>query len=257
MGKHRTINTKFWEDEKVVENFTTEDKMFWLYLLTNKNSNTLGSYRLSQGVMARELGFHTDSVDNILKRFITYHKMIDYDFKTKEIFIINWHKYNWTTSPTFRTSIDNQLTTIESERITKTLKLIIKEFYGDKITPKVKQEVRVNGKPNVSIMSLFDEFWEAYPRKQGKGNARKWFETHKPNEELVRKMIKTINLYAKSIEWTKEKGKFIPHPTTWLNGERWEDEAPILGEDTKERVKSQDEKLREIIEANRQKMGMS
>lgn len=255
MGKSRTINTKFWEDEKVVENFTTEDKMFWLYLLTNKNSNTLGSYRLSQGVMARELGFHTDSVNNILKRFITYHEMIDYDFETRELLILNWSKYNWTTSPTFRKSIDNQLENIESEKLVNLLKGIIKEFYGE--SEVVKKETRVSTVKEVnSISDLFNAFWEVYPRKQGKGNAKRWFNTHKPNKELVDKMIKTVTLYSKSVEWTKEKGKYIPHPTTWLNGERWEDEAPILGQDTKERVKSQDEKLREIIEANRQKMGM-
>ena len=27
-----------------------------------------------------------------------------------------------------------------------------------------------------------------------------------------------------SDQWTKEGGQFIPHPATWLNGKRWEDE---------------------------------
>jgi hypothetical protein len=26
----------------------------------------------------------------------------------------------------------------------------------------------------------------------------------------------------------RNDGAYIPHPTTWLNGERWEDEKPIM-----------------------------
>jgi hypothetical protein len=29
-----------------------------------------------------------------------------------------------------------------------------------------------------------------------------------------------------STAWTKDNGQFVPHPSTWLNGKRWEDEVP-------------------------------
>lgn len=35
-----------------------------------------------------------------------------------------------------------------------------------------------------------------------------------------------LRRWKASEQWTKDKGKFIPHPTTWLNGERWNDVIP-------------------------------
>ena len=38
-----------------------------------------------------------------------------------------------------------------------------------------------------------------------------------------------IEKQKKSAQWTKNDGQFIPHPTTWLNGKRWEDEVVMAG----------------------------
>ena len=38
-------------------------------------------------------------------------------------------------------------------------------------------------------------------------------------------MIVAIERQKKSNDWKKDNGQFIPLPYTWLNGERWEDEA--------------------------------
>ena len=35
-----------------------------------------------------------------------------------------------------------------------------------------------------------------------------------------------IEKQKQSAQWTKDGGQFIPHPATWLNGCRWEDEMP-------------------------------
>lgn len=66
----------------------------------------------------------------------------------------------------------------------------------------------------------FEVFWKAYPRKTNKGFARTVFNKLKPTEELLKKMLSTLD---KQIPlWTDPK--YIPHPSTWLNGERWLDE---------------------------------
>lgn len=71
--------------------------------------------------------------------------------------------------------------------------------------------------------TLFDMFWNVYPRKIGKQRCINWFKSKKPSKELVEKMIITINLWKKTNEWLKENGRFIPHPYTWLNRGGWED----------------------------------
>lgn len=71
----------------------------------------------------------------------------------------------------------------------------------------------------------FDKFWSAYPRKAGsKQKARQAFEkVDVPLEVLLR----AIETQKRSPQWTKDGGQYIPHPTTWLNGRRWEDDIPV------------------------------
>jgi hypothetical protein len=71
----------------------------------------------------------------------------------------------------------------------------------------------------------FDAFWSAYPRKVAKDDARKAFEKRDPDDELLAVMVSALNAQALDPDWQKEKGKFVPHPATWLNGARWTDEV--------------------------------
>lgn len=71
---------------------------------------------------------------------------------------------------------------------------------------------------------LFDYFWKNYPKKKDKGNAEKWFDKHKPSEELVNLMVKQIERLKDTQDWKKNDGQFIPYPSTWLNSKGWEDE---------------------------------
>ncbi len=89
--------------------------------------------------------------------------------------------------------------------------------------------------------TLFNLFWKKYPRKVGKGNCEKWFNTHRPNKKLVDKMIISLEEQKMSEQWTREKGQFIPHPYTWLNGKRWEDEENQIQDKFKPHTKSDKE----------------
>lgn len=99
MAIYRSVHTTFWTDTKVADDFSPEDKYFMLYCLTNPYTNIIGCYEISIRQMANDLGYSKDSVESLLKRFKEHHKVIDYDFATKELFIRNWYKYNWTNSP--------------------------------------------------------------------------------------------------------------------------------------------------------------
>ena len=71
----------------------------------------------------------------------------------------------------------------------------------------------------------FDEFWSAYPRKVGKGAAEKAYERIKSHYALLPSMLTALEAQKQSEQWTRDGGQFIPHPATWLNQRRWEDEA--------------------------------
>lgn len=72
---------------------------------------------------------------------------------------------------------------------------------------------------------LFEDFWSAYPRKDGKAAARKaWPKAVKRLEapRLVAAARYWAGLWAKA----GVERQFIPHPATWLNGDRWNDQPP-------------------------------
>ena len=69
----------------------------------------------------------------------------------------------------------------------------------------------------------FERFWKAYPNKTGKEYARKCFVKVTEN---VNTLIEAVERQKTWDRWTKEGGKFIPNPSTWLNQKRWEDEPP-------------------------------
>jgi len=71
----------------------------------------------------------------------------------------------------------------------------------------------------------FNSFWNNYPRKIGKSAAGKAWQKLKPPLDVV---LEAIEKQKNSDQWSKDNGKFIPHPTTWLNGKRWEDEVDVV-----------------------------
>ena len=72
----------------------------------------------------------------------------------------------------------------------------------------------------------FERFWSAYPRKVGKGQARKaWISAIRTAEP--EQIIEAVRL-----QQFDPRERFQPHPATWLNGERWLDQQqsgdPVL-----------------------------
>jgi len=69
--------------------------------------------------------------------------------------------------------------------------------------------------------SDFLSFWSAYPRKVGKRAAFKaWIKSNQPSLTVI---LESIERQKQTEQWKDEK--FIPHPATWLNQGRWEDEV--------------------------------
>lgn len=116
MAIYRSVHMSFWTDTKIVDQFTPEDRYFMLYCLTNQYTNLIGCYEISIKQMSNDLGYSKDSVETLLKRFIEVHKVVDYDFTTKELFIKHWYKYNWSNSPKLDKPLINDIKKIKTER---------------------------------------------------------------------------------------------------------------------------------------------
>ena len=82
------------------------------------------------------------------------------------------------------------------------------------------------------ITEMFEEFWSLYPRKIAKAVARKAFARLSEQQQLdACKAIDDHLAYWKAKETELE---FVPHASSWLNGERYEDEIIIETKKTKE-----------------------
>lgn len=71
----------------------------------------------------------------------------------------------------------------------------------------------------------FDAFWALYPKKKSKGEAKKAWAQIKPSRETISAIMAKLPLLIASHDWTKEGGRYIPNPATWLRAEGWEDEV--------------------------------
>ena len=105
MGGYRNISISFWTDSKVDDDFTPEDKYFYLYLITNPHTNICGCYEISMKQMERETGYNADTVHRLLQRMENTHDVIRYSADTKEVLILNWFKYNWSSSEKVKNAI--------------------------------------------------------------------------------------------------------------------------------------------------------
>ena len=71
----------------------------------------------------------------------------------------------------------------------------------------------------------FARFYAAYPRKVGKPGAVKVFARLDPDVALVDQMLAAIEQQGLAQKCQGGEGKYVPHPATWLNDRRWEDEV--------------------------------
>lgn len=92
--------------------------------------------------------------------------------------------------------------------------------------PKPKKKKGEKKVYNEGYSEAFEAFWQAYPKKVGKGTAFGiWQQIRKPEEELSSLCCAAL-LWQKRM-WAKDSNKYVPKPENWLMGRRWEDEPPM------------------------------
>ena len=129
-----------------------------------------------------------------------------------------WYTINYKTlssyTPNGQTDVD-KLDTSDLPKVDTSEVQQVDTSINTKITTK-------NTTKNMGL-GLFNEFWSAYPLKVGKKKA--WQSFSKINNASFPIIMSALSKQKASDQWIKDGGKFIPHPTTWLNGERWNDEV--------------------------------
>lgn len=96
---------------------------------------------------------------------------------------------------------------------------------GSELAPQEKKVLKkdINTPAGRIKNDLFDLFWKTYPRRVSKAAAQKVFNKLKVDGTLLTAMLSALEIQKQSKQWQDKQ--FIPHPTTWLNQRRWEDET--------------------------------
>ena len=48
-----------------------------------------------------------------------------------------------------------------------------------------------------------------------------------PDDTLVDRIVAGVERWKRSEQWTKDDGRFIPYPATFLRGERWNESDSV------------------------------
>ncbi len=64
-----------------------------------------------------------------------------------------------------------------------------------------------------------------------KKKAREKFLRLSLDEKRFKKIMEALRTQKESPQWKRDRGQYIPHPATWIHGERWEDETAPISDD--------------------------
>lgn len=127
-------------------------------------------------------------------------------------------------------SRDIAVEVIEGKEGERTPLLAAEPLEGDSTTSSPSSEkARGRARSKGVVVDLvvsddFHRFWSLYPRKAARARALEVWRRLNPTPELVERIIQAVRDRAKGPQWTREAGRFIPHPSTWLGRQQWADE---------------------------------
>ena len=100
---------------------------------------------------------------------------------------------------------------------------------SSEMNPTYPTTIKTNPTTKLSINTHFDDFWEVYPKKEAKQDAKKAYAKAFDHEDF-KDIDSPHEFILNALINQKDSGKFndkkyTPHPTTWLNKARWSDEV--------------------------------
>src|SRR4030042_2776590 len=105
MSNYRQIHTQIWKEDWFIE-LSAQDKLLFIYLFSNDNSNLVGLYKISIRVIAFETGLDPDYINQALARFESAQRVI---YREGIIWIVHMWRYHNNASPKVQTRIKNDL----------------------------------------------------------------------------------------------------------------------------------------------------
>lgn len=233
MAIYRSIQMSFWTDTKITDDFTPEDKYFYLYLFTNPHTNLCGCYEISLKQMSNETGYSKDTIERLIKRFSDDHKVAFYSADTKEMLLLNWHKYNWTSSEKFRKPLIKEIGHIKNPYFKAFLMDVYNNVdtvaipypYGSDttVTVTVNNSINntINNKSNNKVnnniyTTTFEDIYKEYPRKGDKKRAYACYKARLKEGYSEEELLQATKNYAEQCRKEKREQRYIKLASTFF-----------------------------------------
>lgn len=244
MARYRKIDPRIWNDRKF-RALSDSAKLVFLMLLTHPHMTALGAMRASMGGLADELGWTSEAFREAFRE-VSQQGIAKHDPEACCVWLPNFLTYNAPESPNVvrawvgaldlipECDMKNkaiQAAKVFAEGLSEAFREALPEAFA-KAMPnpeqeqEQEQEIKDSGRAKRDrrkTAERFDEFWSAYPRRVKKPDALKAWK----NRELDRKadaIIADVQARTRSDPQWLESIRLIPHPTSYLNAERWTDE---------------------------------
>ena len=151
MAIFRKVHVSFWRDP-FVRKLTGDQRLFYLYLMTNPNTTQCGIYEIDFDTVSFELGYSIDTVSILFKYFEKADK-IKYSTKTQEVALKNWKKYNGSGSPKVQACISGELKKVKDT-------VLIQYLYSMDTQSQEEQEKEEEQEKDVvpTIDNIFENF---------------------------------------------------------------------------------------------------
>lgn len=143
---------------------------------------------------------------------------------TKYVQLFDFHQ-----RPRHRSKYPDPVTPLQRGGITTVVRLLADTPPATTTREREERGRREERKERPEVDALFLRFWSAYPKKKSKGQAEiTWNQLEpRPDASLVERMVAALDQAKASDDWRREKGRYIPYPSTWLNAKGWEDQHDI------------------------------
>lgn len=250
--RYQTVSVSIWDDPdfRAMANGHEDARQLFLYLLTCKHLNLLGMFVIPKAYAMHDLNWTMRRTEAAFNDPVLA-KMIQRDPETDVVLLLKRFKHSPLDTENKVKGAVQALNEVPATHLDVKLIEIIEKLgkgiewrtlvhairmrcasntlsVSSKQYPETETDTDTDPPatdPVLDEQAMFDEFWKQYPRHEAKKKARDSFGRISPDQELFDQMMAGLATWKESDQWRKDGGKFIPHPTTWLNGRRWEDEG--------------------------------
>ena len=234
MPRKRVLDPKFWTDDKIIE-LNSDEKLLFIGMMNF--SDDIGIHKNNAKVLKAEIFAAAEhitvkSVETMLEALLTMELLLISEDK-KLLRFVNWNIYQkiqHKTASKYEDEDGNIIIPFIYYNNNDTIKGLYKD--NNDTIPLQHNIININKVKEYNINKVqeedFELFYNSYPRKQDKKRAERAFNSlTKKNKALCRESISNY------IDWLKANDiidkKLIKLPTTYINGEHWNDELDVKG----------------------------